>query len=103
MSSLGMCIYTVFLVAQMVKNLPAMQETQVQSLGQEDPQRRRWQPTPVFLSGESHGQRSPKGHSPWGRKEADTTEQLHFLSFFPLNLGLLFESEYMPIQKKYLY
>ena len=36
------------LVAQLVKNLPVMQETSVQSLGQEDPWRRAWQPTPVF-------------------------------------------------------
>ena len=40
------------LVAQMVKNLPAMWETQVPSLGREDPWRREWQPTPVFLPGE---------------------------------------------------
>ena len=33
---------------------------------------------PVFLPGESHGQRSLAGYSPWGRKESDTTEQLHF-------------------------
>ena len=38
-----------FLVVQTVKNLPAMQETWVQSLGGEDPWRRKWQPTPVFL------------------------------------------------------
>ena len=40
--------------------------------------RRKWQPTPVFLPGESHGQRSLVGCSPWGRQESDTTEQLHF-------------------------
>ena len=40
--------------------------------------RRKWQPTPVFLPGESHGQRSLVGYSPWVRKEADTTEWLHF-------------------------
>ena len=34
-------------------------------------------PTPVFLPGESHGRRSLVGYSPWGRKESDTTEQLH--------------------------
>ena len=34
------------------------------------------QPTPVFLPGESHRQRSLVGYSPWGRKELDTTEQL---------------------------
>ena len=38
--------------------------------------RRKWQPTPVFLSGKSHGQRSLAGYSPWGCKESDTTEQL---------------------------
>ena len=47
-----------FLVAQMVKNQPRIQEIQVQSLGQEDPWGRKWQPTPVFLPGKSHGQRS---------------------------------------------
>ena len=42
--------------------------------------RRKWQPTPVLLPGKSHGQRSPVGYSPWGRKESDTTESLHFTS-----------------------
>ena len=36
----------------------------------------KWQPTPVFLPGESHGQRSLVGYSPWGRKELDIIEQL---------------------------
>ena len=36
--------------------------------------KREWQPTPVFLPGESHGQRSLTGNSPWGHKELDTTE-----------------------------
>ena len=40
------------------------------------PWRRDWQPIPVCLPGESHGQRSLAGYSPWGRKESDTTEQL---------------------------
>ena len=48
----------VFLVAQMVKNLPAMQETQVESLGGKIPWRRERLPNPVFLPGEFHGQRS---------------------------------------------
>ena len=52
------------LVAQMVQNLPAMQETQVQSLDWEDPWRRKWQPTPVLLPGEFHGQRNLVGYSP---------------------------------------
>jgi len=41
-------------------------------------QRRQWQPTPVLLPGKSHGQRSLAGCTPWGRKESDTTERLHF-------------------------
>ena len=42
------------------------------------PWRRKWQPTPVLLTGKSHEWRSLVGYSPWGRKESDTTEQLHF-------------------------
>ena len=40
--------------------------------------RRRWHPTPVLLPGKSHGQRSLVSCSPWGHKELDTTERLHF-------------------------
>ena len=40
--------------------------------------RRKWQPTPVFLLGKSHRLRRLVGYSPWGRKESDTTERLHF-------------------------
>ena len=43
------------------------------------PWRRKWQPTPVLLPGNSHGRRSLVGYSPRGRKELDTTEQLHSL------------------------
>ena len=42
------------------------------------PWRRKWQTTPIFLPGKSHGWRSLVGYSPWGHKESDTTEQLHF-------------------------
>ena len=58
----------VSLVAQLVKNLPAMQEIQVQSLGQKDILEKQMQPILVCLPGESHGQRSLAGYSPWGRK-----------------------------------
>ena len=51
-------------------------ETRVRSLGREDPWKMQWLPTPVFLPGESHGQRSLVGYSPWSRKESDTTKQL---------------------------
>ena len=65
-------------VAQRLKHLPAMQEAWVRSLGQEDPWRWKWQPTPVFLPGESHGRKSLVGYSPKGHKESDMTERLHF-------------------------
>ena len=41
---------------------------------------RKWQSSPALLPGKSHGQRSLIGYSPWGRKESDTTEWLHFTS-----------------------
>ena len=77
---LYVCVYLLTrasLVAWMAKSLPAMQETQVRSLGWEDPLERKWQPTPVLLPGKFHGWRSLVGYSPWDRKESDTTEQLH--------------------------
>ena len=68
------------LVAQMVKNLPVMWENQVQSLVGKIPWRREWLPTPVFLPGESHGQRSLVGYSPRGHRQLDRTEQLSLSS-----------------------
>ena len=62
-------------VAQTVKNLPAMQETWIQSLDREDHLRKAWQLTQVFLHGESHGQRNLAGYNPGGRKELDTTQR----------------------------
>ena len=62
------------LITQLVKNLPAIQKTWVRSLGWGDPWRTAWQPTPVFLPGKSHRQRSLVGYSPWGHKELDMTE-----------------------------
>ena len=53
-------------MAQLVKNLSAMQETWARSLGWEDPLEKGTQPTPVFLPKEFHGQRSLVGYSPWG-------------------------------------
>ena len=58
------------------KNPPAMQEMQVQSLGWEIPQRRTWQPTPVFLPEKSHGHISMATTVHGVAKESDTTEQL---------------------------
>ena len=59
---------TSWLMAQRVKNRAAVQEPRVQSLGGKIPWRRKWQPTAVFWPGESHGQRSLAGYSPWGPK-----------------------------------
>ena len=65
-------------VAQMVKNLLAMWDTWIWSLGWEDPQ-----PTPVFLPGEFHGPRRLVGYSPRGRRiRHDWTTSLSFLSSF---------------------
>ena len=63
----------------MVRNLPANQYRRLKGGGfdpwvRKIPWRRAWQPTPVFLPGESHGQRSLVGYSPWGHKESDRTE-----------------------------
>ena len=58
----------------MVKNLPVMQETLIQSLSWKIPWRREGLPTPVFLSGKSRRQRNLAGYSPRGCKESDTTE-----------------------------
>ena len=63
----------------MVKNLPAVQETKrhgIDPWAMKIPWRKAWQPTPVFLPGESHGQRSLEGYGPWGHKELETTERL---------------------------
>ena len=67
----------------MVKNLPAVQETQVQSLGRKDPLEKGLLSTSVFFPrefhpgefhpGEFHGQRSLAGCNPWGLKESGTT------------------------------
>ena len=64
------------LLAQIVKNPPAMRETWAQSWIGRIPWRRAWQPTPVLLPGESCGQKHLEGHSPWGHRELDTPERL---------------------------
>ena len=58
----------------MVKNLPAVQETGFDPWVGKIPWKRVWQPAPVFLPGESYGQRSLAGCGPWGHKELDLTE-----------------------------
>ena len=66
-------------MAQTVKNLPIMQEKGFDPWLGRIPWRREWQPTPVFLPREFHGQRSLAGYSPQGHKESDMTERLTVL------------------------
>ena len=61
-------------MALVVKDLPA---SAGDSGGGKMPWRSKWQPTPVFLPGESPGQRSLVGPTPWGCKESDTTKHKH--------------------------
>ena len=55
-------------------------------------------PTPVLLSGKSHGWRSLVGCSPWGREKSDTTEQLHF----HFSLSCIGEGNGNPLQCSFL-
>ena len=64
------------------------------------PWRRKWQPTPVLLPGECHGQRSLEGYSPWGHEGSDTTEHkarahTHEMHFHRLQ-DLLLKWQYFP-------
>ena len=56
------------LIAQSIKNLPALLETWVRFLGWDNPLEKEWQSTSVFLPVKSHGQRSLAGYSPWPHK-----------------------------------
>ena len=69
----------------------AMQNNALLKHSNPDIQKRQWQPTPVVLPGESHGQRSLVGCSPWGREESDTTERLpfHFSLLCPVEGSLV--------------
>ena len=98
-----------FLRAQLVKNLPTMQEALgwdplVRSLGWEDPLEKRRLPTPVFWPGEFHGL-----YSPWGRKESDATEWLSLSNILyqeKVCFGMCFHTFLLPSQvfnnRKYL-
>ena len=72
----------------MLKNLPAMQETRVQFLGQEDlPLGKERAIHSSILAGKSHGKRSLAGYSPWGHKESDMTYQLKTCHKVQFKLG----------------
>ena len=74
--------YTAFLVAQRVKRLPTMWETRVRSLGWEDPLEKEMATHSSTCAWKITWLRSLVGFSPWGCKESDMTEQLHF--YFPI-------------------
>ena len=78
----------VSLVAQTVKNLPAMQETRFDLWVGKIPWRREWLSTPVFLPGAFHGQGSLLGYSPWSEKESDTAERLTQFQFAIRSLNM---------------
>ena len=67
---------TASLVAQLVKNPPAMQETWVRSLGWEDPLEEGMATLQYSCLENPHGQRNLAGCNPWSQKESDMTEQL---------------------------
>ena len=68
-----------FPVTQMVKNLPATQETRIQSLGGDDPLEKEMATLSSFVAWRNHGQRTLTGYNPWGHRKLDTTEQLTLL------------------------
>ena len=64
-----------------VKSPPANQKQWILWLGWEDSLEKEMQPTPVFLPGKSHGQRSPMGYSPWGYKKVNNNNRSRKLNF----------------------
>ena len=69
-------------MVQMVKNLPAMQETQLRSLYWEDPLEKEMATHSILLPGKSHGRRSLVSYSLWGRKDSDTMSDFTFTFTF---------------------
>ena len=76
-------------MTQTVKNLPAMQETRFDLWVGKIPWRRKWQPTPVFLLGESHGHERLAGYSPWVTKSWTqlNNKHLHRICDFGENIA----------------
>ena len=74
-------------MARTIKNLPAMWEIWVGFQDGKILWRRKWQPTPVLLPGESHEQRSLAGYNPWGLKELDRTEWVILIRYVNRSRG----------------
>ena len=83
----GMILWWASQVAQRLKHLPAMRETWVQSLGREDPLEKEMATHSSILAWRIPWTESLVGYSPWGRKESDMTERLHF-TWDPLSLNV---------------
>ena len=92
LASLSISLISASLVAQMVKRCPQWGRPGFNPWVGKIPWKREWHPTPVFLPGKSHGQRSLVGYSPWGRKElghnwATFTFIGFVLSVFPIQMS----------------
>ena len=84
------CLFYASLVAQTVKNLPAVQETRFSPWVGKIPWRRKWLPAPVFLPGEFHGQRSLVGYSSWDRSQTWLSNKHFDLFFLKFHAGSVF-------------
>ena len=91
-------VHRASLVAQLVKNLPAMWETWVRSPGGEDPLEKEMATHSSIVAWRIPGTGSLVGCHLWARNESDTTERLHFLSFFVSALGGHGEGDGTPLQ-----
>ena len=76
-----LCLFKASLVSQMVKRLLAMRETRVRSLGREEPWEREMATHSSTLAWRMPWTEEPGRYSPWGCKELDATERLHFLLY----------------------
>ena len=72
----SMIVTECFIISQLISQASLVDQRQVGSLAWRDPLEKKLQPTPVFLLGKSHGQRSLVGYSPWDHIESNTAEQL---------------------------
>ena len=72
-----------------------MKESQVRSLGREDPWSRKWQPAPVFLPGKFHGQRILAGYTPWGQRVKYKWATEHESTLYNKQITTLFPSVYL--------
>ena len=99
-------LYRACLVAQRVKHLPQCRKPRFDSWVGKIPWRRKQKPTLVTLPGKSYGWRSLVGYSPLGRKESDTTEQLHFhftfLTYFTPNVSyMVTNSSFLKLKEEF--